>query len=67
MGLDLKLEGFPVPAKVNAGELMPVDINVTVVIIGPLGLQKQQAPLKNYDLTFQLIDNIEEPKQGMFI
>ena len=54
------------PSQVNAGQLIPVDMTVGVVIIGPLGMPPKQAPDKNYDVTFQLVDNIDKPKQGAF-
>ena len=65
-GFDLKFVDWVVPSQVNAGELIPVDMTVAVVIIGPLALLLKQAPNKNYDITFQLVDNIDRPKQGAF-
>jgi len=66
-GLDLKMVSFPVPAKVDAGQHIPVDINVAMVIIGNIGLPKVEAPKKNYDLTFHLVDDVDAPKEGVFI
>ena len=65
-GLDLKFVDWVVPSQVIAGELVPVDMTVGVVIIGPLGMPPKQVPDKNYDVTFQLVNNIDKPKQGAF-